>query len=293
MPNPLRLSRGVAALGLGTVLALTSVPQCRAQDGVPQWQRGPTIAPIGRGLAEIELSESFLWMDEEGTRELMQLMENPINGTELATVTSAAENEYWYLVFEWDEIGFVEDEEGDALDAGAMLSAIRKGTERANRERKRRGWAMLQIVGWQEEPHYDPLTHNLTWSVIGESNGERIINRNIRILGRRGVMSLTLVASPDELEAASATVDGLLQGYRFQPGNRYAEFVPGKDRLAEVGLTALVVGGAGALAVKSGLLARMWKLLVAGVVALAAGVRKLFGRKGEEPLRGVERASAG
>jgi uncharacterized membrane-anchored protein len=251
------------------------------------------MAPIGQGLAEIELSGDFLWMDAEGTRELMQLMENPVNGSELATVTSAAEDEYWYLIFEWDEIGFVEDEEGEALDTDAMLTAIRKGNERANRERKRRGWATLQITGWQEKPHYDPLTHNLTWSVIGESNGERIINRNIRILGRRGVMSLTLVASPDELEAASATVDGLLQGYRFQPGNRYAEFVPGKDRLAEVGLTALVVGGAGALAVKSGLLARMWKLLVAGVVALAAGVRKLFGRKGEERLRGVEQASAG
>lgn len=293
MPNSRPHIRVAAALLLGVTLALTNVPRCRAQDSGLEWLRGPTVAPIGRGLAEIELSGDFLWMDAEGTRELMQLMENPLNGTELATVTSAAEDEYWYLVFEWNEIGYVEDEEGGALDADAMLTAIRKGNERANRERKRRGWASLQIVGWQEKPHYDPLTHNLTWSIIGESSGERIINRNIRILGRRGVMSLTLVASPDELGAASATVDELLRGYRFQPGNRYAEFVPGKDRLAEVGLTALVVGGAGALAVKSGLLARMWKLLVAGVVALAAGARKLFGRKGEEPMRGVERASAG
>lgn len=293
MPNSRPHIRVAAALLLGVTLALTNVPRCRAQDSGLEWLRGPTVAPIGRGLAEIELSGDFLWMDAEGTRELMQLMENPLNGTELATVTSAAEDEYWYLVFEWNEIGYVEDEEGGALDAEAMLTAIRKGNERANRERKRRGWASLQIVGWQEKPHYDPLTHNLTWSIIGESSGERIINRNIRILGRRGVMSLTLVASPDELGAASATVDELLRGYRFQPGNRYAEFVPGKDRLAEVGLTALVVGGAGALAVKSGLLARMWKLLVAGVVALAAGARKLFGRKGEEPIRGVERASAG
>jgi uncharacterized membrane-anchored protein len=73
-------------------------------------------------------------------------------------------------------------------------------------------------------------------------------------------------------------VDSLLTGYRFQPGNTYAEFVPGKDRLAEIGLTVVIAGGAGVALVKSGLLARFWKVLVAGGAALVAGIGRLFGR---------------
>ncbi len=44
-------------------------------------------------------------------------------------------------------------------------------------------------------------------------------------------------------------------------------------------LTALVVGGATAVAAKSGLLKGLWKLIVAGAVGVAAFLKKIFGRK--------------
>jgi len=66
----------------------------------------------------------------------------------------------------------------------------------------------------------------------------------------------------------------------FVPGSTYAEFNPSTDDIAKAGLTALVVGGAGAALVKSGLLARLWKLIVFGIVALVAAVKRLF--MGEE-----------
>jgi hypothetical protein len=44
-------------------------------------------------------------------------------------------------------------------------------------------------------------------------------------------------------------------------------------------LTALVVGGATAVAAKSGLLKGLWKLIVAGVVGIGAFVKKILGRK--------------
>lgn len=288
MPSPRPHPAHAAATLVCLALTLTAAPVARAQD-IP-WRPGPATAPIGDDLAEIDLSGDYLWLNAGDTRDLMEWMENPVTGTEMATVTSTAEDEMWYLLFEWDEIGYVEDDEGDELDAKAMLSSIRQGNAQANRERERRGWAPLKIIGWQEPPHYDSQTHNLTWAIIGESEGQRVVNRNIRILGRRGVMSLTLVSPPEELAAASARVDRLLEGYRFRPGNRYAEYVPGSDRAAEIGLTALVVGGAGAMAVKSGLLARFWKFLVAGFVALLAGLKRMFRRRAADTsLRGMER----
>ena len=116
----------------------------------------------------------------------------------------------------------------------------------------------------------------LSWAIMGESQGVRNVNRIIKLLGRRGVMTVTLVAAPDELAAASPAVDALLGDYRYRPGNRYAEFIPGKDKVAQYGLTALVVGGAGAALLKSGLLAKFWKQIAIGLAALGAGIKRVF-----------------
>ncbi len=47
--------------------------------------------------------------------------------------------------------------------------------------------------------------------------------------------------------------------------------------MAEYGLTALVAGGAGVVAAKTGLLAKFWKFIVAGVVAIGAFFKRIFG----------------
>jgi uncharacterized membrane-anchored protein len=126
--------------------------------------------------------------------------------------------------------------------------------------------------------------------VIGQSDdGEQSVNYNIRLLGRQGYMSATLVTDPSTLAADKAEVEQLLGGYHFKQGKTYAEFTDG-DKLAGYGLTALIAGGAGAAAVKLGLfkvLAKAWKLVVVGFLAVVAFLKKivssLFG--GSETVR--------
>lgn len=262
-----------------------------AEDGAPsplQWTRGPGTAPIGEGLAEIDVDENYVFLDAEGTRKLMEMTQNPVSGLEVATVAPISDDDTWFVVFEFEDIGYVSDEEKDDLDADAMISSIREGTEAANEERRKRGWPTMEIVGWHETPHYDARTHNLSWAILGQSEDHKSINRIVKLLGRRGVMTVTLVASPETLPAAVPHVEALLDGYRFRPGNTYAEFVPSTDKIAEYGLTALVVGGAGAALVKSGLLAKLWKPIAIGLVALGAGLKRLItgGRKAETSLEG-------
>lgn len=265
-------------LGLALLGVLVSASAARAQEGPGlEWERGPGTAPIGGTLAEVDLGVEHAFLDAEGSKLLMELMQNPVSGGEMATIAPIADEEDWFLIFEWDAVGYVADDEKNSLDPDAMLESIREGTAAANEERRKRGWSTLDIVGWHEPPHYDERTKNLSWAIIGESSGgERSINRIIKILGRRGVMTATLVASPEELPTAVPAVDALLEGYRFQAGSTYAEYLPGTDKLAGYGLTALVVGGGGAALVKSGLLAKVWKPLVAALVALGAGIKRLF-----------------
>ncbi len=272
MKTTFRETGGAAVLAV----LLSAAAQGTAAAQQLDWKRGPGTFEIGEHLAQVELTEEYVFLDRDGTRQLMELMENPLSGAEVATIAHVSDSSHWILIFEYDAIGYVEDEERNSLDANAILASIRKGTERGNKARRRKGWAPLDVVGWHRPPHYDTETHNLTWAIIGLSDGDTTINQIVKLLGRRGVMTATLVSDTDELTDASAHVNRLLTAHSFLPGNRYAEFVRGKDDIAKVGLTALVVGGAGAALVKSGLLVRLWKVLVAGVVAALAGVRRLF-----------------
>jgi uncharacterized membrane-anchored protein len=240
------------------------------------WQPGPMTAAIGDDLAQIELGESYVFLDAAGTRSFMEATRNPVSGSELATVMPTDAEQQWFLVFEYDDVGYVQDDEKDSLDAEAMLASIREGTESANEERRRRGWDTMTIIGWHEAPFYDAETNNLTWSIIGEAGGSQNVNRMIKLLGRRGVMTATLVSSPEILSLAAPLADTLLSRYSYVSGKTYAEYVPGSDKLASYGLSALVVGGGAAALIKSGLLARIWKPLVVAFVALGAGIKRVF-----------------
>jgi len=280
------------ACALAAPALLPDAP-ARAQDesgGEPAgfaWQTGPTVARLGEDLAEIRIPAGYMALDRGETQRLMELLENPVTGAEVGTLAPDSEDVNWFIVFEWDEIGYVADDDRDDIDADALLESIREGTAASNREREKRGWATMEIVGWQEPPHYDPNTQNLTWAIIGRSQGQENVNRIVKILGRRGVMTATLVTDPRLLEVAAVESDGLLADFSFRSGNTYAEYVPGSDRLAEIGLAALVVGGAGAALLQTGLLARFWKVIVAGLAAVGGGIAKLFGRdKPHDPMSG-------
>jgi uncharacterized membrane-anchored protein len=254
-----------------------SAEEAPQPSALPQldWQRGPGTIPIG-DVAQIELSDRYVALDRDGTRKFMELNQNPLQGNEVAVVAPVADEEQWFLVFEYDEIGYVKDDERDELDAAAMLESIQEGTKAANEERAKRGWATMEIVGWREEPHYDTATNNLTWAILGQSEGRTAVNKLVKLLGRRGVMTATLVAGSEEFATASTATTALLGGYSFQAGNTYAEFIEG-DSVAEIGLKGLILGGAGAALIKSGLLGKFWKVIVLGVAALGAGIKRLFG----------------
>ncbi len=264
--------------GLVCLLTFLAAP-VSAQEGEPaplNWQRGPMTAPIGNDVAEMTIGEDYLFLDAAETQRFLELNQNPVSGEELATIAPISEEKGWFVIFEFSEVGYVSDEEKDDLDPEAILSSIREGTEAANDVRRERGWPTMSILGWHEEPHYDEDTNNLSWAIIGESEGHKNVNRLVKLLGRKGVMTATLVASEEELPAAVGDVNTLFSEYRYRPGSTYAEYLPGTDKLAEYGLTALVVGGAGAALVKSGLLARLWKPIALGLVAFGAAIKRFF-----------------
>lgn len=249
------------------------------------WQHGPSLAKIDK-WAEIRVPASYVFANGSDTRLLMEAMGNPATNTEVGFLSP--DTLEWMVVFEFDEVGYIKDDEKDSLDADAILASIRRGTEESNKERKAKGFSALHVVGWDIKPRYNEITHNLEWATrLKDDNGDLILNHNTRLLGRKGVMRVTLVVEPQKLTAVLPAYSKLLDEFSFKKGQAYSEFSQG-DKIAQYGLTALIAGGAGAAAAKLGffkLIAKFWKVVVLSVVAFFATIwskiKGFFGRKNQ------------
>jgi len=269
----------LAAFALGAPRASSAQDSPVAQLA---WEVGPTTGAIG-DKATIKVPEGMAFLGADGTRKLSVLLENPDSGT--PTYTLAPQDLSWLAFFSFNETGYIKDNE--SLDADSILSSVKQGTEQANVERRKQGWDPINVVGWSFQPKYDNTTKALEWAILAqaEKSKQQVVNYNTRLLGRKGVMEVVVVASPEALATSIASFKGLLPGYDFAAGERYAEYRAG-DHVAEYGLAALITGGAAAVAAKKGFfgaiaafLAAAWKFVLAGVVAIGAWIRSLFARK--------------
>ncbi len=256
----------------------------RKQLDALHWVAGPTTAPIG-GNSALTIPKDYVFLDAANTAKFEELNENVPSGRE---VMVAPRNLQWtaYLVF--DDAGYVKDDE--KIDAPGILKSLQEGTERENEERRRRGWPAVHVTGWNIPPAYNTATKRLEWATNLRADDGQGVNFFTKILGRRGFTSVVLATSPERTPESVAELNQVLTGYRFNSGESYSAWRPG-DKVAEYGLAGLIVGGAAAAAVKTGLFkglfkfivagaAAMWKLIVAGVAIVVGGLRSFFKRKG-------------
>jgi uncharacterized membrane-anchored protein len=269
------------------------------------WADGPVKGQLG-DVAEVGVPAECKFTGVQGTKLFMELTENPVSGNELGVLLceSKATDSQWFVLFSYDESGYVKDDEQGTLDRKAILESLQEGTEAGNYERREHGWGELELVGWQLAPFYDPRTHNLTWSTKLREKGttDETINHSVRLLGREGVMHADLVIDPSELATSIPVFEQMVAQYKYLPGHTYAEWRDG-DKIAEYGLTALIAGGAGAAAVKMGFFGKLWKLIlgvllalkklvIVVVVAIAGFFKKMFG-KGDGDSGEKKKASSG
>ncbi|MDR3734957.1 MAG: DUF2167 domain-containing protein [Acidobacteriaceae bacterium] len=259
-----------------------------------EWHKGPYLASIGT-VAQIQVPKGYAFTDSAGTRRFLELAHNPSSEADLGMVLPISDEESkdkntnssadWFVLFSFDEVGYIKDTEKSSLDANKIFTSLQKNTEEENEYRKQHGWASFHLVRWQTPPFYDGRTNNLTWSTLGRSEDAKegdSINYSTRYLGRQGAMSADLVLDPTEMDYVLPRYQVLMSGFSFKTGSRYADFVKG-DKVAEYGLTALIAGGAAAVAMKTGLftkllvfLGAMWKAIAVFFIALATRLKAII-----------------
>jgi uncharacterized membrane-anchored protein len=103
-------TRSFAAALLFVASALPAAAQ-QAEGPKVQWKAGPVTVDVGNDLAQLQLPEGFSFAGPEDTRAVLERMGNRTDGSELALVIPDAEDENWFLVFEWGPVGYVKDDE--------------------------------------------------------------------------------------------------------------------------------------------------------------------------------------
>ena len=180
-----------------------------------QWTKGPAKVGIDNH-AEIQVPEGYAYTGGSGAQKLLELMHNPTSGTELGILTD--EKLEMFLLFEFDDVGYVKDAEKEKLNADEILASLRAGNEESNKARKQRGWAPIEITGWHTAPFYNAQTNNLEWCIQGQSRGHTIVNYNTRILGRTGVLSVNLMCSADGLAKNKPAAETIMKATSFNDG---------------------------------------------------------------------------
>lgn len=246
------------------------------------WQEGPSEGRIA-ATATINIPSGYVFLDSQNTRRFLELAGNPPRDGHFLFAPRSLK---WFSVFSFNASGYVKDDE--KIDPDALLKSMKDSDGPSNEERKRLGMEAIYTDGWAVQPHYDDQTKRLEWGMrLRSQNGALNANYTIRLLGRTGVMSATMVSDLNTLPTDTQQFKTALQQYNFVSGEKYSEFKQG-DKVAEYGLAALILGGAAAVATKkgfwaviAGFFAAFWKILAAFAVAALAGIGKLFKSKKE------------
>ncbi len=247
--------------------------------------KGPAVGNLG-DIAQIQIPEGCVFFGKDDMKEFMEKTHNLYSDRDLGVLDNPDKGRGYLVLFSFSDIGYIKDAADEKLDADQMWDTMKSNNEKANEQRKSNGWGQWQLVQWVEKPKYNSQTQKLEWAVQIKDDKNDFVNYNTRVLGRRGVMSVVLNPNGN-LEDVLPGFEKTLDAFAFTSGNQYAEWTTG-DKVADIGLAALVVGGAGALAAKTGLLGKLWALIallvakgfkIIAVIFVVIGgfFKKLFG----------------
>ena len=254
-----------------------------------EYETGDVVLP--NKVATLHLGEKYHYLDRKETNKLLMAWGNESDmTTQGAIIPSDVDpmtQEGWAVILTYVDDGHVDDSDAADIDYDDLLKDMKEGTDENNKARKEAGYAGVKLVGWAEPPHYDAAAKKLYWAkeLKFEDSDASTLNYDVRVLGREGVLSMNAVASMTQLGQIKDEMRPLIQLAEFNEGYRYAEFNEDTDKMAEYGLGALIAGG---VAAKLGLFGKLFALLVAfkklifvGVIAIGAGIAKLFKKKEE------------
>jgi uncharacterized membrane-anchored protein len=240
-------------------------------------------------LATVNTAGGFAYFDKKDANILLsKLWSNPEDPDVLGMLVPAdlapLDDNFWGVIFSYSDDGHVKDDDAADIKYDELLESMKQSTEEENAERIKGGYSALHLVGWAQPPFYDKAQHKLHWAkdILTGKDSLHTLNYNIRMLGRKGVLVMNVVASIEQLPMIKQKSEKIMASTNFTQGNRYEDYVEGMDKVAEYGIATLIAGG---VLAKTGLLAKLgiflvkaWKVIALAVVGGLAAIKKYFNK---------------
>jgi uncharacterized membrane-anchored protein len=236
---------------------------------------------IGDGLATLQLPDGARFLDKSQARWVLESeWGNPPDDLVLGLVVPPGERLPlgWAIVVAFEEMGYVSDDDAMSIDYDDLLIQMQQDTSDSNDARVQQGYPAIDLIGWAEAPTYTPAYNKLYWAALLRFTGDEYVtlNYDVRLLGRRGVLSMMAVADQTDLPQVREMCKGVAMGASFNAGHRYEEFDSNIDEVAAYGIGGLV---AGKVLAKAGILKLLLKpLIVVGAIVAAVIGKVVLGR---------------
>lgn len=240
------------------------------------------------GTISVNVPAGFKFLESAEAKYVVEdLWGNPPDGTAplgllMPANASPLTGESYAFIVTYDNLGYVKDDDASDINYDDLLKEIKETNIKSNEERAKQQLSTMNIVGWAARPYYDKDKKVLHWakeySVTGET--DHTLNYDVRILGRKGVLTLQAVAPMDQLDSVNAHINDVLAMVAFTDGNRYSDFDSGTDDVA-----AWTIGGlvAGKILAKVGFFAvilKFFKFIILGLAVAGVAIwRFITGRR--------------
>lgn len=244
---------------------------------------------LGNGIATLTVPEGFKYLNPERSiyvlTELWGNPESPTMGLLFPEESDPMTVGVGYAVdITFEEEGYIEDDDAEDIDYDDLLEEMQEDIKEGSKQRVAMGYESLELLGWASEPFYDSENKKLHWAKelqFGDME-ESTLNYDVRVLGRRGYISMNAIGDMEALPMIQADLDGILASIEFNEGHAYEDFDSSIDKVAAYGVGGLIAGKILAKAGFFALIAKFWKVIAIAVAGLfAAFKRKIFGGGGE------------
>ncbi|WP_421754119.1 DUF2167 domain-containing protein [Croceimicrobium sp.] len=252
---------------------------------------------LGDDLATLNVPANFMYLGKSQSMQVLtDVWGNPpdqsVLGMMIPKNTSVLDDSTYAIIISYSEEGYVDDEDAEDLDYDELMETMQEDAQESNSIRIQQGYPSIEVIGWAAAPYYDSENKKLHWAkeLSFDHDSAHTLNYNVRILGRRGYLELNFISDLQMLDQIKSEMPEILPAVNFNEGNRYSDFNPDMDKVAAYGIGGLIAGKVLAKAGLFVLLAKFWKIIAVGAVALFAGIRKFMGGKKNEPVNTIDKS---
>ena len=259
-----------------------------------KYETGKITLTEGEGI--VNVPKGFKFLNAEQTQHVLSdLWGNPKDESILGSLVpdgkGVTHSNSWLFVISYQGDGFVKDDDANDIDYDDLLKTMKEDTKTTSEERKKAGFEEVQLVGWASKPYYDSNLKVLHWAKELKFGKDQVntLNYDLRVLGRKGMYNISAVSNMAELAEVKASIPGILKSVEFNDGHKYLDFDADTDTVAAWTIGGLVAGKVLAKVGFFAILAKFGKIIIIGIIAAFAGLKKfLFGKKEQVMTRPKE-----